>query len=821
MANEKTPAKTQMALGGPPPPFRKAAASGRAYVSAPTMLAQNATSELIPRLADTLEPDETNPPKPASIVADARALTTVVPLPVQRENRVGTRMAGTDGLSVPGSEAPKLRLVAGALVPGTRYRILRWLGEGGMGVVYEAQHIDIERRVALKILRFDLSRQPNMAQVFRDEARAASRMGSQNIVEIYDFGELADGRLFFCMELLEGGDLVPADQERWTEPAALIPILRQVCKGLLTAHRAGIVHRDIKPENIILVTKNGRAGLVKVVDFGISAMLAAGQTQSGSIAGTPHYMAPEQIMSQAFDGRLDMYALGCTAYELLVGHPPFDADTLEALLHKHLLELPTPPSKVCPDRDIPKAVEAVIMRCLEKDPAKRYADMADLEAALCEAQIEAKINTSWDDLPIPDVETERRERLIREMPSPMPEMDAKKRRWLWPSLAISSFLAVGGLAGYLLFGRAPTEQQRDEIEQLTIAARNAAAKAHYVYPPAKQPEAYTAYHSVIDMENIEGLAARLADARAETLREEFAGTLVGFGDKYWDSEGGKPFAREYYIQSLVFDPTNALALERSGLTLGMLAELRDKAMTGKFSEVELQVSELLGALSEEDEQARQQKLAEAEVPTSLTGQIFLDEYVRGSDGRAGKRRTQAVEPTLPPAAPAPMLPSVTQASRAPAVPVPEDQPQILPESEATTKPSSSARSKAVLVKTKRDPSRAAQLADAGANALTSGRRGDAEQLFNQAIALDQNNARALTGLSDIYFDTGSSQKAVLFAERAVEAAPHHKTYRLKLGDAYFKVLRYKDALSQYEEAHEMGEARAEQRISRVKSKLGG
>src|SRR5690606_37744118 len=154
-----------------------------------------------------------------------------------------------------------IKLMAGKPIPGTRYKLLRWLGEGGMGVVYEAEHIDIERRVALKILRSELSLRSDTAQVFRDEARAAARAGSKNIVEIFDFGELPDGRLFFCMELLNGIDLASL-AEGELDLGRLIAVLRQVCKGLGAAHKAGIVHRDIKPENIILVQHEGRRDMV-------------------------------------------------------------------------------------------------------------------------------------------------------------------------------------------------------------------------------------------------------------------------------------------------------------------------------------------------------------------------------------------------------------------------------------------------------------------------------------------------------------------------------------------------------------------------------
>ncbi|MCA9684249.1 MAG: serine/threonine protein kinase [Myxococcales bacterium] len=263
----------------------------------------------------------------------------------------------------------------------SRYQITRVIGEGGMGVVYEAEHIDIDRKVALKILRFDLSQEPKMAQVFRDEARAASRVGSKNIVEIYDFGELSDGRLFFCMELIPGGDLVPATEDDWIEPPRLIGLLRQICKGLAAAHKAGIIHRDIKPENIIIVNEEGRE-VVKIVDFGISAMVAAaGGKGGGTIAGTPHYMAPEQISGEEFDGRLDIYALGCVLYYMVTSRPVFNERDAPSLLRAHVEREPTPPSEQL-SQPLPYYVETVIMRCLAKDPKLRYQNVEALVRAI-------------------------------------------------------------------------------------------------------------------------------------------------------------------------------------------------------------------------------------------------------------------------------------------------------------------------------------------------------------------------------------------------------------------------------------------------------
>jgi serine/threonine protein kinase len=213
-----------------------------------------------------------------------------------------------------------------------------------------------------------------------------------------------------------------------------------VCKGLGAAHAAGIVHRDIKPENILLVEEDGRAGMVKIVDFGVATIL--GGEGGSQIAGTPQYMAPEQIAGGDFDGRVDMYALGCTAYEMMVGHPPFDGDSLEQVLMGHIQEAPRPPREAAPDRSLPAELEAVVMRCLAKEPGDRYTDMADLEAALCEAQVAAGLTSAWDDLPLPDVAPERRAAIAALWVRRDRELEAPRRRWLWP--------LVAGLAGVYL-----------------------------------------------------------------------------------------------------------------------------------------------------------------------------------------------------------------------------------------------------------------------------------------------------------------------------------------------------------------------------------
>jgi serine/threonine-protein kinase len=291
-----------------------------------------------------------------------------------------------DGARLPG-EMPKPAPdpLIGSTLDG-RYLVESLLGLGGMGYVYAGRHAIIDKRVAIKVLRAEHAQHDeSAAQRFLVEAKAASKIGHQNIVDITDFGVLADGKTYFIMEFLDGptlGKLVHHGQH--VSALRAIGIAVQIARGLAAAHDKGIVHRDLKPENIFILEKDGQRDFVKIVDFGIAKDQSYKKklTQAGMVLGTPEYMSPEQATGQATDHRVDMYALGCIVYEMLTGEVPFKSDTPTKTLTQHVFEKVIRPSERRPDLEIPPALEAVVMRALQKKPDERFADLKEMIAAL-------------------------------------------------------------------------------------------------------------------------------------------------------------------------------------------------------------------------------------------------------------------------------------------------------------------------------------------------------------------------------------------------------------------------------------------------------
>lgn len=277
-----------------------------------------------------------------------------------------------------------MRIAPGATVDG-KYWVERVIGKGGMGVVVAATHLQLGQRVALKFLHGDSRQDPEAVARFLREARAAVRLRSEHVGRVLDVGTLDDGSPYIVMEFLEGEDLAAVLARRGPlAPALAVDLVLQACLALAEAHAARIVHRDLKPSNLFLTRRPDGSSLVKVVDFGIAkahGTLNAELTASTAIMGSPGYMAPEQLKSSRdVDARADLWSLGVVLYELITGRRPYVAESVTAMAVKIATEdpPPLPPS-------VPRPLAAAILRCLAREPDRRFADVAALAAALAPA----------------------------------------------------------------------------------------------------------------------------------------------------------------------------------------------------------------------------------------------------------------------------------------------------------------------------------------------------------------------------------------------------------------------------------------------------
>src|ERR1700730_16299815 len=321
---------------------------------------------------------------PPSAVSCTKCST---PLPIDDQILNATLADGTlnEGPTPQGTSAWSVAVTPAAAAPygqgeelvGTvlaeRYEILQLLGQGGMGAVYKARDTELERFVALKLIRADLASNPEILRRFKQELILAREVTHRNVIRIFDLGQ-AKGFKFITMEFVEGRDLRAVLRERGKlPPDEAVQIIAQVCRALESAHAAGVVHRDLKPQNIMLDGKDR----VYVMDFGIAHSLETpGMTQTGALMGTPEYMSPEQAKGIKVDARSDLFALGIIFYEMLTGISPYKADTALATLLKRTQERPQPPAEV--DPTIPNAISDVVMKCLEIDRDHRYSTAREI-----------------------------------------------------------------------------------------------------------------------------------------------------------------------------------------------------------------------------------------------------------------------------------------------------------------------------------------------------------------------------------------------------------------------------------------------------------
>jgi serine/threonine-protein kinase len=262
-----------------------------------------------------------------------------------------------------------------------KYKVESMVGEGGMAIVYLATQLQMDRPVVIKVMQGWLLSNKNSAERFERECKWTAKLNHPNIVAVYDVGAISEMQPYLVMEYIKGEALADKLSRQGALPLTTVGnIMVQICRGLQEAHSIGIIHRDLKPENILLQERSDRPDWVKIVDFGISHAVEGSKrlTKTGKMIGTPEYIAPEQLRDRALDVRSDIYAAGVMMYEMITGRVPFDGESVEAVLMKHLMDDPAPISTLRDDVADDSLFSQITMRALKKDPDDRYQTITEL-----------------------------------------------------------------------------------------------------------------------------------------------------------------------------------------------------------------------------------------------------------------------------------------------------------------------------------------------------------------------------------------------------------------------------------------------------------
>ena len=386
--------------------------------------------------------------------------------------------------------APRFSDPIGTVI-AERYRVLEHISDGGMATVYLAEHVAVGRQLAIKILHPEQAVQPDVVRRFLQEARAASLVRNPHVVDIIDVGFTSEGLAYMAMELIEGEDLSTLLARMGPLPwQRLAPMVLQICDALAATHARGIVHRDIKPENCVVTEFNGAQDYIKLIDFGIAKDLAGNldrdrpRTVSGSVYGTAAYVAPEMLAGKVADHRVDIYALGILMYELLLGERPFVGEALSDILIGHLQQRPAPLRSKIPAR-VPEAVDALILRTLEKDPARRFQSMAELGEAIAATLDPETLRNTIESGAVPTGTYRaalRRDASHAHQSLPPTPSPARRRRWVLAAALLAA--AAGSLAWLLIPGPAlPVSAEPVAASALREPARLPPPPLHVPPPP--------------------------------------------------------------------------------------------------------------------------------------------------------------------------------------------------------------------------------------------------------------------------------------------------------------------------------------------------
>ncbi len=713
------------------------------------------------------------------------------------------------------------KMEVGGVIPGTRYKMLGLLGKGWTGEVYAAQHMDLERKVAVKILSPDLARRSKSIEIFRMEARACSRVGHPNIVDVLDFGELSDGRFYFTMELLEGESLAQVMAREGALPAGrTVGIFRQLARALQAVHGSGIVHRDLKPENIMLVEREGKGDYVKILDFGGKAFVSDGEDTAARV-GTTGYMAPELVRSEVSTPAMDVYSTGVLFYRALCGELPYTAESHEAFTAAQDQGPPPALWSRAGGADVPSSLERVALRALARDPVSRHPSMADFEQDLLKAQQEAELLSDYDDLPPPAEVRDSRARRGALATRPRPAPGGGASRWIIAGVAAGALLVIMVV---LLADRpnsrpqapppravtvtAPTAKREapapvlsGEHREMMRQAEDAAARGRFT-----NPEGECALDLLLKVE-------REAPDNSVTkeMRLRYARLLEGAGDRLIQAKAPAS-ARTLYREALLFTP-DAKGLERRAypeararkgagqaprakrkrpapseaevawlLSMIQLAvgEGRYLSPPGKNALFFLRKLKVVDPTGERSEAAREKmssglrahadtllKSGELAKAQKILSTLVLldprDEKAKRKLAEVGREQARAKKAAV---------------ASAPAPPAAPSRPKV--DSEAAK----------VLVQEAR-------------TAMSQGKLSVAGELYGKAFRADPGSSRAALGMANVAFEQGNNTKAVELARRAVKLRPGSARGHLLLGDAYFNLRRKEDAGKAWQRALEL------------------
>ncbi len=505
--------------------------------------------------------------------------------------------------SCPRCGVPQHDPLIGALL-GDRYRVIERIGAGGMGAVYRGVHTALKRDVAIKVLLPELGDKDEFIRRFEREAESVSRLAHPNIIAVTDFGRTPEGLLFLVMEFLDGQSLTAIIRKGAMEIPRALFIVRQVLNALGHAHAAGVVHRDLKPDNIMLVTRDGRPDVVKILDFGIAKVTDSGSgtgagrealTQAGMIFGTPEYLSPEQALGDTVDARADLYAAGVILFEMLTARRPFESDDKVRIISMHLSHPPPRMSQANPDVQIPAPIEEVVAQSLEKQRDHRFASAGAFLAALGEAETEvARAGIAVET----DAATAAAVRTLQVHPVPA------HRTWHRPAVAVACGLVLAGVGYALVQGRSLRSKTRPRTVASAPVVRPAA-------PPAELGARIRVVEGLLGAGEIVKARAAIEQLLAENPGNGRVRYLLGrlaFADDHHLA------ALDDYREAIALDPGfrgDPILIEHLGVALGE-ARAADAALDLAIERVGRPAADLLERVANgSGDLRRRQKAAHA------------------------------------------------------------------------------------------------------------------------------------------------------------------------------------------------------------------